>query len=308
MEEEKIVMMSTRGYQNLVNSVDGKNLYWTTDIDTELPIKVKQFGSGSEPPITLSDLFRMTATRQAEKPALYIERAGKVLSWTWGQYLKEVDAFAKAMHVVGVQERKSVNIVGHNSPEWVITFMGGITFNCIASGVYPTNNAEACFYQADHSEAELIVVDSVEQVKKYESNLHRLPNIKAIVVYNLDKLPADLKDKRYYTWKDFLALGKDVKNEVIQDKLRRQKPGKCACLIYTSGTTGNPKACMLSHDNMVWTVSSAFGQLTGEGESFTEDERVVSYLPLSHIAGLLLDVLSPILVGFRVYFAKPDAL
>ena len=66
------------------------------------------------------------------------------------------------MHVIGVNERKSVNIMGHNAPEWPISFIGGILYNCIASGVYPTNNADACLYQADHSEAEVIVVDSIE--------------------------------------------------------------------------------------------------------------------------------------------------
>ena len=50
--------------------------------------------------------------------------------------------------------------------------------------------------------------------------MHKLPNIKAIVVYTLEKLPADLKDKRYYTWKDFLALGKDVKDDIIKDKVK----------------------------------------------------------------------------------------
>lgn len=35
-------------------------------------------------------------------------------------------------------------------------------YNTIVSGVYPTNNADACLYQAEHSEAELIVVDSIE--------------------------------------------------------------------------------------------------------------------------------------------------
>ena len=146
MDEDRVVMMSTKGYQSLVNSTDGQNLYWTTDLETELPIKIKQFGPGSEPPITLPDLFRKTSSKQGDKPSLYVERGGKVLSWTWNQYRKEVDAFAKAMNVIGITERKAINIVGHNSPEWVIAFMGSITYNCIASGVYPTNNAEACYY------------------------------------------------------------------------------------------------------------------------------------------------------------------
>ena len=96
------------------------------------------------------------------------------------------------MHAIGIRERKSVNIMGHNSPEWVISFIGSITYNCVASGVYPTNNADACLYQADHSEAELIVVDSIEQLKKFKVNLSKLPNIKAIVVFNIDKLPNDI--------------------------------------------------------------------------------------------------------------------
>ena len=37
-------------------------------------------------------------------------------------------------------------------------------------------------------------------------------------------------------------------------------------------------------------------------------ECVVSYLPLSHIAGLCVDLFSPIYTGGTVYFAQPDAL
>ncbi len=37
-------------------------------------------------------------------------------------------------------------------------------------------------------------------------------------------------------------------------------------------------------------------------------ERMVSYLPLSHIAAAMLDVYGPLIVGYCVYFARPDAL
>jgi long-chain-fatty-acid--CoA ligase ACSBG len=39
-----------------------------------------------------------------------------------------------------------VNIIGFNAPEWAIAFFGTMMSNNIPSGVYPTNNAEACFY------------------------------------------------------------------------------------------------------------------------------------------------------------------
>ena len=34
------VLMSAQGYSNLINTQDGKDLHWTTDIKTELPIKM----------------------------------------------------------------------------------------------------------------------------------------------------------------------------------------------------------------------------------------------------------------------------
>lgn len=45
--QTNIVMMTKEGYQSVVNTKDGKNLYWTTDINTELPIKIPASGKGS---------------------------------------------------------------------------------------------------------------------------------------------------------------------------------------------------------------------------------------------------------------------
>lgn len=37
-------------------------------------------------------------------------------------------------------------------------------------------------------------------------------------------------------------------------------------------------------------------------------QKIVSYLPLSHIAGLQFDITGHLLNGCELYFAKPDAL
>merc|ERR1719203_1698343 len=89
--------------------------------------------------------------------------------------------------------------------------------------------------------------------------------------------------------------------------------GHCAALIYTSGTTGDPKAVMVSHDNIAYVSNTVFGVL---GKSCglaagPDEERILSYLPLSHVAGLTVDLTGQILVSALtpsnnvVFFARP---
>ena len=54
MIDDRVVVMSSQGYKDLVNPVNGKGLHWVTDINAEIPIKVRASGPGSEKPITLS--------------------------------------------------------------------------------------------------------------------------------------------------------------------------------------------------------------------------------------------------------------
>ena len=75
---------------------------------------------------------------------------------------------------VRVKERAATNIIGWNSPEWFITFIGTILANNIPAGVYTTNSPEACLYVASNSEAEVIVVDTCLQLKKYEDIIDKL--------------------------------------------------------------------------------------------------------------------------------------
>jgi len=72
---------------------------------------------------------------------------------------------------------------------------------------------------------------------------------------------------------------------------------------------------MLSHDNLIFGTSCLSWDLTGnitsemnENDIQPEDMKIVSYLPLSHIAGLQTDVISSMIAGSQIFFAKPDAL
>lgn len=130
--------------------------------------------------------------------------------------------FAKALQKLGINERKAVNISGFNAPEWTIAFIGSICNNNIGCGVYTTNSPEQCLFLADNSEAEIIVLDSVEQLVKYNSLIDKLPKVKAFVMYWEDKIPSNLKlERKVYLWNDFLQLGRDLSDEVVFDRMNR---------------------------------------------------------------------------------------
>lgn len=88
-------------------------------------------------------------------------------------------------------------------------------------------------------------------------------------------------------------------------RIKSIAPNKCATLIYTSGTTGVPKAAMISHDCVTYLIRYIAVDYV-KMRPFTE--RIVSYLPLSHIAAQAVDIYLTLTIGSTVYFAQPDAL
>ncbi|XP_031696722.1 long-chain-fatty-acid--CoA ligase ACSBG2-like, partial [Anarrhichthys ocellatus] len=171
----------------------------------------------------------------------------------------------------------------------------------LATGIYTTNSPEACQYVAASSEANILVVENQKQLDKILQVKDHLPHLKAIVQYK-----GELQQKApfLYTWAEFMKLGEDVPDEQLNAVIDSLRANECCTLIFTSGTTGNPKGCMLSHDNLTWTVHRAASMLNLKHT----EERMVSYLPLSHVAAQLVDMWMSILCAMTTYFAEPDAL
>lgn len=66
---------------------------------------------------------------------------------------------------------------------------------------------------------------------------------------------------------------------------------------------------MLSHDNLSWETMCMLSMAEKDRpDSVGPQNRYVSYLPLSHIAGLAFDLLQHMGNVCEIYFAKPDAL
>jgi long-chain acyl-CoA synthetase len=107
-----------------------------------------------------------------------------------------------------------------------------------------------------------------------------------------------IDDPMVLSWDEFLAKG-DGADGALDERLAALRPDTVSTLIYTSGTTGRPKAVMLTQDNLTWTACQACDLVGG-----TQNERVLSYLPLSHIAEQMFTIHIASVAGFPVYYAE----
>mmetsp|Transcript_5029 Transcript_5029/g.7686 ORF Transcript_5029/g.7686 Transcript_5029/m.7686 type:complete len:660 (+) Transcript_5029:95-2074(+) len=287
------------------------NPHCTTEPNVCLDIKVGDSGAAAYPPKTIVQVFQDTLAKHGSEKALaHKQKVDGVLGdwkyWTWQDYWNDCFRFAKSLIHLNVDMFKIINIIGFNAPSWFIANTGAILAGCIAAGIYTTNLSDSCIYIANHSHAEVIVVEDNKQLMKYANRGDETPALKAIVMYGEEIKESNREAFKVplYSFEEFMNLGNDVPDTEVENRYSSVQPGNCATLIYTSGTTGPPKAVMISNDNITWTVRC----LVDNYLEMNHTDRIVSYLPLSHIAGQMIDIHAPMYIGGCTYFAQPDAL
>jgi len=160
-------------------------------------------------------------------------------------------------------------------------------------------------------------VGKVNDLKTYSEFLDEeaFRGVKGVIYWDVnpqypETLPLGLVEKlggngrQVLKWKDFLnrwqlstALnGATSAQEQVMRTVNAQKPGQAATVVYTSGTTGNPKGVLLSQDSLTYSATQvANGLLTKDVKKM----RILSYLPLNHIAGQMLDIVAPLYISSR---------
>ncbi|MDT0566290.1 AMP-binding protein [Streptomyces sp. DSM 3412] len=95
-----------------------------------------------------------------------------------------------------------------------------------------------------------------------------------------------------------LAVGGLHEGTVEPDQAPLLDPATLALLIYTSGTTGVPKGVMLDHANIDAMVGMGLRAL-----ELGPADRCLLILPLFHVNGIVVSVLTPLLAGASVVIA-----
>lgn len=170
----------------------------------------------------------------------------------------------------------SNNIKEHNIADLGIVYAGATP-----STLYKQLKFSQIEYVANLMEAKIAIVGDLELFDEVNKAKKECINLEAIVLINGYE---EKKDLDYvYSYHELIEKGREI-NESDSSKLDEATatitPDSLACLIFTSGTTGKPKGVMISHKNVLWTIESLFGQMIPA----SMHPRIVSYLPMAHIA------------------------
>lgn len=244
---------------------------------------------------TILHRLQNNAKIRPNAPAYYERLNGAWVPTSWKEFNTQVWQAAKSLKALGVEEGQIVTILGFNRPEWVIMDLAAMLLGGAAAGIYTTNSPSECKYIIEHSECPVTLVENQMQWDKINQTRDDIPTLKYTVLMK----GTEIDDDATLGWDAFIAKGKDIPDSQIEESLNSLRYDQLATLIYTSGTTGPPKGVMLSHENLAATAKNS-----GKVLQLGPEDRLLSYLPLSHIAEQMFSIHSAITFGYQLYYAQ----
>jgi long-chain acyl-CoA synthetase len=230
---------------------------------------------------------------QLEHHALQVSLAGKVndqwVSRSTAEIVEQCRDLSNGLYRHGIRPGDKVAIIATNRPEWCIADVAIMGVGAINIPVYPNISIDDYRYIFNDAEVKIAFVGDKALYSRISSIQHEIPSLERI--YTFTDVPGT------HQWTELLLPGDPYKNEIEAIKASI-KPDDLATIIYTSGTTGTPKGVMLSHNNIVSNVLSAFHVLP-----LFPDMRILSSLPLCHIFERMVCYVY-MYVGVSIYFAE----
>src|SRR3954447_4635339 len=189
-------------------------------------------------------------------------------AWTWRDYADRAARFAGGLKALGVRRGDRVVMMLRNRLEFHVADLGALLVGATPISIYNSSSPDQISYLVSHCEG----VVAVTQAGDFADRMLAAdtPTLRHVVM--VDGEPAGTVAF------DEVASGQPVD---IRAAAEQTDPLQLLTVIYTSGTTGPPKGVMLDHTNV---LAAYKGLVHFMPEADPLDQRVVSYLPMAHIA------------------------
>ncbi|HRK53861.1 MAG TPA: AMP-binding protein [Cyclobacteriaceae bacterium] len=183
---------------------------------------------------------------------------------TWSEAGVEIRKIAGYLESLQFPPHSHIALLSKNCSEWIMADLAIMMAGHVTVPVYPTLSADGVRQIIEHSDSKAVIIGKLDNYSSQSSAIPDSVNKISISTYGI---------KDGAVWEELIESQSPIVNPVTL------APDDILTIIYTSGTTGTPKGVVHTMGNFDTTVKMAQKHV-----GFPDRPRVMSYLPLSHIA------------------------
>jgi len=230
----------------------------------------------------------------------------------------EAEMLSKGLCSLGLKAGDKIAMIAETRAEWLITAYAAFKNNLSVVTIYTNLGNDGIIHALTETKTS-VAFCTHDTLKKLAQVSSECPDLKHVVVMKSQlRAEFDASTMRegvmVQTFDSVMNLrifrseaGPSCGNDALAIGQPRggpegPRPNDTAIIMYTSGSTGKPKGVMLSHGNLIASMSSLLNIAT-----FKPGDRYIGYLPLAHVLELLAET-SCLLYGIRIGYSSPLTL
>jgi long-chain acyl-CoA synthetase len=238
---------------------------------------------------TVPSRFAATVRAKPDAVALRWKDGDSWRHWTWTDYAERATRLAASLRDLGVGRGDRVVLMMRNRPEFHVADVATTLLGATPISIYNSSAEEQVQYLVGHCEASVAILENESFLDRFLAVRSELPSLHHIITIDASVG----RPNGVLAWDELISgvpLDLEAASKIAQ-------PEDIATVIYTSGTTGPPKGVVLDHQNICWTIESlklCLGDVAADGR------RIVSYLPMAHIAERMTSHYQGLALGYEV--------
>lgn len=250
----------------------------------------------------LVELFLKRADEKGDEPFLGAKRDGDWHTQSWHEVADQVCLLAENLRRIGITDGDRVVLVSENRPEWCISDLAVMAAGAITVPAYITNTERDHVHILDNSGAKAVIVSTEKLLRPLHGALQASGVAEHVIgIEDLHRQQSGSFD--YHGWDSMTAGNAAEARKAVEGRIAAIGRDSTACIIYTSGTGGAPRGVLQHHGMILCNVKGA-AEILLHDFGLDEEERFLSFLPLSHAYEHTGGQYLPIGVGAQIYYSE----
>lgn len=206
---------------------------------------------------------------------------------SWADFSENVKRVSDALLCLGVGVQENIGVFSQNALQYIYTDFGAFGIRAATVPFYATSSEKQLQYVINDAGIRFIFVGKQEQYDKARRVQAVCGTLERIIIYDHTVTLADHDNSSMY-FHDFMRLSHNMtKEQELRQRWSELNEEDLLNILYTSGTTGDSKGVMLSAGQFAAALKA-----NDQCVDLTEQDRVITFLPITHIFERGWDILA----------------